>query len=85
MAHSDATQENNLILSFTAAMRLALLVNRESKEVWTEIPVEDLIDGLQDNHEKLIEGFIAHSPEEIRKRCVNIGNFAAMIAERYSK
>jgi hypothetical protein len=74
-----------LVSEFTEAMLSALERNRESKVVWTEIPVEDLIDGLQTNHEKLIEGFIAHSPDEIKKRCVNIANFAAMIAERYSK
>ncbi len=85
MAHSSNKQEIMLVSEFTEAMLSALERNRESKVVWTEIPVEDLIDGLQNNHEKLIEGFIAHNPDEIRKRCVNIANFAAMIAERYSK
>lgn len=85
MAHSSNKQEIMLVSEFTEAMLSALESNRESKEVWTEIPIEDLIDGLQTNHEKLIDGFIAHNPDEIRKRCVNIANFAAMIAERYSK
>lgn len=85
MAHSTRIQEAALVSHFSLLMQDALESNRESKVVWTEIPVEDLIDGLQTNHEKLIEGFIAHSPEEIKKRCVNIANFAAMIAERYSK
>lgn len=85
MAHSSNKQEIMLVSEFTEAMLSALERNRESKVVWTEIPVEDLIDGLQTNHEKLIDGFIAHNPDEIRKRCVNIANFAAMIAERYSK
>jgi len=74
-----------MVMRFTNLMFLALESNRESKVVWTEIPIEDLIDGLQTNHEKLIDGFIAHNPDEIKKRCVNIANFAAMIAERYSK
>jgi hypothetical protein len=74
-----------MVARFAILMAEALERNRESKVVWTEIPIEDLIDGLQTSHEKLIDGFIAHNPDEIRKRCVNIANFAAMIAERYSK
>ncbi len=85
MAYSTRIQEAALVSHFSLLMQDALESNRESKEVWTEIPIEDLIDGLQTNHEKLIDGFIVHNPDEIKKRCVNIANFAAMIAERYSK
>lgn len=85
MAYSSNKQEIMLVSEFAEAMLSALERNRESKVVWTEISTEDLIDGLQKNYEKLVDTFIAHNPNEIKKRCVNIANFAAMIAERYSK
>lgn len=84
--HSTAEEENDLILRFTAAMRFALLINRDNKSHWESENEDDLLSALEVNLE-ILTSEISFQPDrtEVRKRCVNIANFAAMIADRYKE
>ena len=83
--HSTLVEERDLIINFSALMLRALVAERDKKEAWPDIQVEVLIEGLVHNHEQLITAFIENSSSDVRKRCVNIANFAAMIADRYKE
>lgn len=86
--HSTRIQEAALISHFSFLMQDALELNRDSKSHWLECDKHELLDGLDRNLDIVIEQ-VCHQPQvdktEVRKRCVNIANFAAMIADRYKE
>lgn len=86
--HSTIVEERNMLNSFKSRMLKALAANRKSKNHWLECDKHDLLDGLDRNLDIVVEQ-VCHRPvvnkAEVRKRCANIANFAAMIADRYKE
>jgi hypothetical protein len=84
--HSTRISEAALISHFSFLMQDALELNRDSKSHWLECDKEDLIDGIERNFDDLCDELRANPDKaEVRKRCANIANFAAMIADRYKE
>jgi hypothetical protein len=86
--HSTIAEERDMLINFTTRMLNTLVANRDSKSHWLECDKYELLDGLDRNLDIVIEQ-VCHQPQvdktEVRKRCVNIANFAAMIADRYKE
>jgi len=84
--HSTIAEERDMLTNFTVRMLNALVANRESKSYWLECDKEDLIDGIERNFDDLCDELRVNPDKaEVRKRCVNIANFAAMIADGYKE
>jgi hypothetical protein len=85
---STIEEERDLLINFTSRMLNKLVANRDSKIHWLECDKHDLLDGLDRNLDILVEQ-VCHRPvvnkAEVRMRCANIANFAAMIADRYKE
>jgi hypothetical protein len=84
--HSTIAEERDMLINFIPRMLNALVANRDSKSHWLDCDKEDLIDGIERNFDDLCDELRAYPDKaEVRKRCVNIANFAAMIADRYKE